>query len=72
MTKNVKPLLARALGLRPNEKLELVNALLEDLDRPDPSIEQAWGVESKRRLVAMRSGRIRSYSLAQVFGKYKK
>lgn len=72
MTKNVKPLLAQARGLRPSEKLELVNALLEDLDRPDPSIEQAWGVEAKRRLTAMRSGRMRSYSLTQVFGKYKK
>lgn len=72
MTNNVKPLLARARGLRPDEKLELVNALLEELDRPDPAIEQAWGAEAKRRLTAMRAGRMRTYSLAQVFGKYKK
>ena len=37
--------------------------------RPDPSIEQAWVAESKRRLAAMRSGRMRTYSLAQVFSK---
>ncbi len=71
MTKNVKPLLARAKELRPDEKLALVNALLEDLDRPDPTIEEAWAVEAKRRLAAMQSGRMRRYSLAQVFGKYK-
>ncbi len=71
MTKNVKPLLARAKELRPDEKLALVNALLEDLDRPDPTIEEAWAVEAKRRLAAMQSGRMRSYSLAKVFGKYK-
>ena len=71
MTKNVKPLLDRARVLKPDEKLELVNALLEDLDRPDPAIEKAWGGEAKRRLAAMRSGRMRSYSLAQVFAKYK-
>ena len=69
MTKNVKPLLARAKELRPDEKLALVNALLEDLDRPDPTIEEAWAVEAKRRLSAMQSGRMRSYSLAQVFGR---
>ncbi len=71
MTKNVKPLLARAKELRPDEKLALVNALLEDLDRPDPTLEEAWAVEAKRRLAAMQSGRMRSYSLAKVFGKYK-
>ena len=71
MTKNVKPLLERARVLRPDEKMELVNALLADLDRPDPAIEKEWGSEAKRRLAAMRSGRMRSYSMAQVFAKYK-
>lgn len=71
VTKNVKPLLVQASALRPLDRLDLVNALLEDLDRPDSHVEQAWIPEAKRRLAAMRSGLMRTYSLGQVFGQYR-
>ena len=55
-------------------KVSRKRVLCADGKRPDHAgsmCEKAWGSEAKRRLVAMRSGRMRSYSLAQVFAKYK-
>ena len=71
MTKNVKPLLARAKDLRPDEKLALVNAVVEDLDLPDPAIEEAWAIEAGYRLTAMQHGRMRSHPLSKVLDRYR-
>jgi len=62
------PLVTKAKSLNDLDKLKLVNILLEELDRPDPAIEKAWATESKRRLRAMRSGKMKSHSMDDVFG----
>ena len=49
--------------------MKLVNLLLEELDRLDPHVNNLWATESKRRLRAMRSGKMKAYSLDDVFGK---
>jgi len=64
MTRNLKRLIADARNLRPSEQFDLVNTLLADIDRADPSVDHAWGMEAKRRLAAMRSGRMRCYTFA--------
>ena len=73
MTTAMKPpFVAKAKSLSDLDKLKLVNILLEDLDKPDPSIEKAWAGESKRRLRAMRSGKMKTYSIEEVFGRNRK
>lgn len=67
MTRNLRSLLRCAKNLRPEDKL----AVLEDLDRPDPLIEQAWANEAKRRLIAMQRGRMRCHRLTKVIGRYR-
>lgn len=64
-------LLKHAKALAPTQKLELVEALLSDLDRPDDSIDAAWTVEAEDRLAAYRRGEIRVIPLAQVLAKYR-
>ncbi len=54
-----------------NLKLELVEALLNDLDRTDDGVDAAWAVEAEDRLAAYRKGEIRAIPLAQVLAKYR-
>ena len=58
--------------LSDNEKLVVVNYLLEELDKPDPEIDKAWAKEALRRKKEMKSGKVKALSHEEVFGKYKK
>ena len=58
--------------LTDNEKLSVVNYLLEELDKPDPEIDKAWAKEAVRRQKDMRSGKTKTLSYEEVFGKHKK
>ena len=53
--------------LNPIEKLKIVDFILQDLDIPDPAIEKAWAEEAERRVAAYKAGRVKSYSMAEVF-----
>lgn len=64
-------LLKQAKALAPAQKLELVEALLNDLDRPDDAMDAAWAAEAEERLSAYRSGRIRAIPLSDVLAKYR-
>jgi hypothetical protein len=58
--------------LTDNEKLLVLNYLVKELDKPDPEIDKAWIKEVSRREKEMKSGKGKSLSHAEVFGKYKK
>lgn len=53
------------------EKLRLVDAILADLDRPDPEIDRIWADEARRRSDAYKSGRLRTVSYEEVMSKYR-
>jgi len=38
------------------EKLRLVNAILADLDKPDPKIDRIWADEARKRWAAHKAG----------------
>jgi len=58
--------------LSDNEKLVVVNYLLEGLDKPDPEIDKAWIKEVQRRRKEMKSGKVKALSFDEVFSKYSK
>jgi hypothetical protein len=58
--------------LTDNEKMVVLNYILHELDKPDPEIDTAWVKEASRRQKEMRSGKVRSLTMEEVFGKYKK
>ena len=64
-------LLKQASSLAPAQKLELAEALLNELDRTDDRIDVAWSAETEDRLAAYRKGEIRATPLAQVLAKYR-
>ena len=58
--------------LTDNEKMSILNYLVEELDKPDPEIDKAWIKEVTRREKDMKSGKTKTLSHAEVFNKYKK
>jgi putative addiction module component (TIGR02574 family) len=53
------------------EKLRLVDAILADLDRPDPEIDRIWAEEARKRWDAYKAGRLRTLSYDEVMSKYR-
>jgi putative addiction module component (TIGR02574 family) len=63
-------LLLAAQKLAPVERLDLIEQLLDDLDKPDEAIDALWVREAEDRLDAYRRGEIRAVPLADVMAKY--
>jgi putative addiction module component (TIGR02574 family) len=54
------------------EKLEVVDALLASVDKPDAEIDRLWAIEAEERLAAYRRGEIKALELNEVLAKYRK
>lgn len=54
--------------LDPLERFEIVERVLQSLDKPDPAIERAWAEEAQRRVKALDEGRMGSVSLEEALG----
>jgi putative addiction module component (TIGR02574 family) len=63
-----REILENALKLKPQERLELADLLLESLDLPDRAIEEIWAQEAQRRLEAYRAGKLKGIPFEEVFG----
>jgi hypothetical protein len=50
MARNVDKLAEEIRDLPDVEKLRLLDAILTDLDKPDPEIDRVWAVEARKRL----------------------
>ncbi len=64
-------LLEKAKALAPSQQLELVEALMNELDRTDSDLDMAWATEAEDRLKAYRRGDIRALPLGEVLAKYR-
>ena len=53
------------------EKLRLVDAILTDLDKPDPEIDRIWAEEARRRWAAYQAGRVPTISYEEVMAKHR-
>ena len=56
----------QALNLKPVERLQLVQMILESLDQPNPQIEKAWIAESEARYAAYKNGKVKAIPLSVV------
>jgi len=59
----VKNIEKSILQLSPIQRLRIVDNILASLNKPDPAIEHAWGIESDKRLAAYKTGKIKGISL---------
>lgn len=53
------------------EKIRIVEAILTDLDRPDPEIDRIWAEEARKRWDAYKAGRLKTVSYEEVMSKYR-
>ena len=53
---SIREVFQRAVQLDPADRIQLVEAILETLDKPDPFIEAAWLAESEARYEAYKRG----------------
>jgi putative addiction module component (TIGR02574 family) len=71
MTQISKELVNDALALSTNERVALVEQLLQSLDVPSEEINEAWAKEADARVRAYEKSEISSKSSSEVFKKYR-
>ncbi len=57
-----------ALRLKAEERYEIVERILQSLDKPDAEIDRAWADEALHRARACDEGRMKTVSFEEVFG----
>jgi len=71
MNDDAKVLSRKAQALNPNDRIALVEEILESLDRPDPAVERLWAKEATDRLAAYRRGELPAKDLSDIVAKYR-
>lgn len=64
----INEIIQEALRLPATARFEIVDQLMQSLDKPAPEIERIWGEEAVRRLVALDAGRGQAHAADEVFG----
>ena len=64
----VNEIIEQALRLPATARFQIVDQLMQSLDKPDPEIDRIWGEEAVRRLASFDAGRSRTFSPEDVFG----
>jgi len=59
-------------SLPDSDKLQLVDVLLTELDKPDPEIDRVWAAESQRRWRAYKAGKMKAVPYSEAMKKFKK
>jgi putative addiction module component (TIGR02574 family) len=71
MSIDAKTLIEQARALLPQDRIALVEHVLDSLDRADPGIDQMWAREASDRLAAYRRGELAAKDLGDVVAKYR-
>lgn len=65
---HVDEIIQEALRLPATARFEIVDQLMQSLDKPDPEIDRIWGEEAVRRFASVDAGRSQTYSADEVLG----
>ena len=71
MTPTPETLIAQAAQLTPEERIQMVERILNSLDQPDVALDALWASEANNRLAAYRRGEIKAAGLPDVLAKYR-
>lgn len=64
---STKVLLDAAMKLKPEERLSLMEGLIQSLDEPDERQDEIWAEESERRLKAYREEKLEGIPMEEIF-----
>jgi putative addiction module component (TIGR02574 family) len=71
MSLEIKTLMEQARALLPQERIALVEDVLDSLDRADHDLDQLWAREANDRLAAYRRGELGAKDLGDIVSKYR-
>jgi putative addiction module component (TIGR02574 family) len=71
MSDRAKALSKQACALPPQERIELIEDVLDSLDRADPTIDRLWALEARERVAAFRRGELGAKDLSDIVAKYR-
>jgi putative addiction module component (TIGR02574 family) len=71
MSNEAKTLIDQARALPPQDRIALVEDVLDSLDRVDPDLDQLWAREASERLAAYRRGELTAKDLSDIVAKYR-
>lgn len=71
MNTTTQTIIEQTSQLSANEKIELIDALLATVDKPDVEIDALWAKEAEDRFAAYNTGKIKAFDLNQVLAKYR-
>jgi len=71
MAMRVDELISEVLALPYHEKVQVLDAILVNLDKHNCEIEKAWAEEVHRRWIMYKAGQLRTVSYDEVMDKYK-
>jgi hypothetical protein len=54
------------------EKVRLVNAILSDLEKPDPALDRIWAEEARKRWAAYKAGRLPTVAYEDLMAKHRR
>ena len=69
MTRRALDVIEEIKALPDTEKLEVVDSILLELDKPDPEIDRVWADEARARWRAYGEGRAATVSYAEVMAR---
>ncbi len=72
MAKTVERIVAEMQALPDTDKLHLLDAIIEDLDKPDPEIDRVWAEEARKRWAAYKAGKVPSVDYETVMAKHRR
>jgi putative addiction module component (TIGR02574 family) len=72
MAKSVDKIAQEIRELPDVEKLRLLDAILTDLDKPDPEIDRVWAEEARERWAAYKAGKVPTVSYESVMVKHRR
>jgi putative addiction module component (TIGR02574 family) len=64
---NTKEIIEDVVSLPVEERALIVDSILRSLNHPESEIDKKWGAVAQRRLVEIKSGKVKQISGDQVF-----
>jgi putative addiction module component (TIGR02574 family) len=64
---STEEMIKAVISLSPLEKVKVIEAILQSMDRPDPKIEKLWNEEVESRIDALVAGRTKGVPLEENF-----
>ena len=71
MTTDTDKLLSDIRALPEQERRRILDALLTDLDIPDPEVDRAWADEARKRWQAYKAGKLESVAYDDLIERFK-